>query len=269
MSSIPNAGDFFGTTATEVEAREVAEARQRLSRQAAGSASNAAIFAQATGFADGTMDKRELIKVPVVIKGDVSGSIEAIKSSLEGLKISDEESTCFADVVFAGVGDVTSSDVAIAAVSKAKILAFKVSSGFNAMEEARASNVEIGYYDVVYDLLDEMQAKIKTTLAPPPPGLLIGRAEIQKVFKLGKAGKVAGCKVVEGSIKSESQVRIMRGKRNPIYSGKLASIRVVKDIVSEVPAGSECGVSFEEFSDFEEGDILECFVQNFSDETEL
>lgn len=206
------------------------------------------------------MDRREVIKVPIVIKADVSGSIEALRSSIEALQLSDDEAVCKADIVYAGVGDITSSDVAIAAVSKAKIVAFKVASGYNAMEDARASNVAISYYDVVYDLLDELESKIKTTLAPPPPGKLVGTAEVLKVFKLGKAGKVAGCKVIEGTIKLESQVRVMRGKRNPIYSGTFSSLRVVKDIVNEVPTGSECGASFEDFQDFEEGDTIECFV---------
>jgi len=167
---------------------------------------------------------------------------------------------CKPDIVFSGVGPVTSSDVAIAAVSKGKVLAFNVQANFNAMEEARASNVEIGYYNVVYDLLDELEAKIKTTLAPPPPGTLVGRAEVKKVFKIGKVGKVAGCTVIEGMIKMESNVRIMRGKRNPVYSGKFTSVKVVKDAVQEVPEGSDCGLSFEDYQDFEEGDIIECFI---------
>jgi translation initiation factor IF-2 len=167
---------------------------------------------------------------------------------------------CKADIVFAGVGDITSSDVSVAATSKAKVLAFNVAASFNAMEDARMSNVEIAYYNVVYDILDEVERVIKTTLAPPPPGTLVGKAEIKKTFRVGRAGKVAGCLVTEGLLKSESQVRVMRGKRNPIYLGKLTSLKVVKDAVSEVPEGSECGTGFEDFQDFEEGDIIECFV---------
>lgn len=206
--------------------------------------SAAAIKANSQGFMDGTQDTRDVIKVPLLIKGDVSGSVEALRQSIDALTMSDDEAICKADIVFSGVGDVSSSDVAVAAASRAKILAFNVASGFNAMEEARASNVEIGYYNVVYDLLDELAAIIKTTLAPPPPGTLIGRAEIKKVFKLGKVGKVAGCLVTEGILKSDSQVRIMRGKRNPIYTGTLSSLKVVKEVTAEVPNGSECGMSF-------------------------
>jgi translation initiation factor IF-2 len=260
MSSVPNAGDQFIVTEGEEEAREVAEARQRLARQASGSQSISSILAQAAGIAAGTGDNKEQIKVPIVIKADVSGSVEAIQSSILELQLSDEEATCKPDIVFAGVGAVTSSDVAIAAVSKAKIVAFNVAADMNAMDEARASNVEIGYYNVVYDLLDEIEAKIKKTLSPPPPGTLVGRAEIKKVFKIGKVGKIAGCIVTEGIIKMESQVRIMRGKRNPVFTGKLSTLKVVKDDVQEVPNGSECGMGFEDFQELEEGDVIECFT---------
>jgi translation initiation factor IF-2 len=163
-------------------------------------------------------------------------------------------------VVYSGVSEVTSSDVAIAAVAKAKIIAFNVGSNFVASEAARASNVDVGYYDVVYTLLDEMQERIQVLLAPPPPGSLVGRATIKKVFKLGKVGKVAGCEVTEGVIRMESKCRVMRGKRNPVYTGTLSSLKVVKENKAEVPSGSECGISFEKFQDFEEGDVIECFV---------
>jgi translation initiation factor IF-2 len=260
MNGVPNAGDTLSVTPNEAGAREVAEARQRLTRQASGSISNAAIIAQAVGFAEGVADMKEMIKVPFVLKGDVAGSIEALRSSIDSLQLSDDEATCKADIVFAGVGDVTSSDVATAAASKAKVLAFNVAASLNAMDDARANNVNIGYYNVVYNLLDEVEEVIRTTLAPPPPGTLVGRAEIKKVFKLGKVGKVAGCSVIEGLLKADSQVRIMRGKRNPVFTGKFSSLKVVKDSVAEVPSGSECGASFEEYQDFEEGDIIECFV---------
>lgn len=260
LSTVPNAGDTFSVTKNEAAAREVAEARTRLARQAVGSISSASIMAQAVGLAEGISDRREILKVPLLIKGDVSGSVEAIRTAIDQLQLSDDDATCKADIVFSGVGDVTSSDVAVAVASKAKIIAFNVASGFNAMEDARANNVEIGYYNVVYDLLDELEAVIKSTLAPPPPGTLVGRAEIKKVFKLGKVGKVAGCMVVDGVLKSDSQVRIMRGKRNPVYTGTLSSLKVVKDSVAEVPNGSECGLSFTDFQDFEEGDVVECFV---------
>lgn len=266
MQSVPNAGDFFTVTDSESAAREVAESRQRLARQAVGTASSAAIKAQAQGLAQGSLEMKEVIKVPIVIKGDVAGSVEALASSILALELSDDEAVCRPDIVYQGVGPVTSSDVAVASVSKAKIFAFNVAAGVAAMEEARATNVDIGYYNVVYDMLDEVEQTIKTSLAPPP-GTLVGRAEIKKVFKLGKVGKIAGCMVTEGMVKLESQVRVMRGKRNPVFTGKLSSLKVVKDEVSEVPNGSECGMAFEDFKDFEEGDVIECFITGDSSST--
>ncbi len=265
MSTMPNAGDQLSVASDEASVRSVAEARQRISRQSSGSVTNSAILANAAAFTEGNADTREVITVPIVIKSDVAGSGEALRSSLEALELSDDEAICKPDIVYQGVGDVTSSDVSIAATAKAKIIAFNVAAQNLAMEDARAGNVEIGYYNVVYELLDEVEQQIKTTLAPPPPGKLVGEAVIQKVFKLGKVGKVAGCMVTDGVMKSDSMVRIMRGKRNPVYLGKVESLKVVKDSVGEVPSGSECGMSFEDFQEFEEGDTIECF---FGGETE-
>lgn len=260
LNSVPNAGDPFIVTSDEAGAREVAEARQRIARQSVGQATAGAIMATAAGFADGVVDTRETLKVPIVIKGDVAGSIEALRSSIEELELSDDEAICKPDIIYSGVGDVTSSDIAIATTSKAKVVAFNVAAANNAMDDARASNIEIGYYSVVYELLKELEDEIRVALAPPPPGNLIGRATIQKIFKVGKVGKVAGCLVTEGSIKSDSKVRVMRGKRQQIYIGSLSSLKLVKDSVGEVPDGTECGMSFTDFQDFEEDDVIECFV---------
>lgn len=207
-----------------------------------------------------------MLKVPVLLKGDVTGSIEALRQALDNLTAQDEEAICKVDIVYSGIGEVTSSDIAIAAAAKAKVLAFNVGCGFVAAEDARGSNVEVGYYDVVYTLLDEIQAKVMSTLAPPPPGVLVGRALIKKVFRIGKLGKIAGCEVSEGVIKMESKVRVMRGKRNSIYTGTLTSLKVVKEQVTEVPNGSDCGISFDDFQNFEEGDVIECFTSTNDDE---
>jgi translation initiation factor IF-2 len=262
LNLAPNAGDILTASKTESGVREVAEARQRLARQSQGSATSSSIMATAATLVDGTIDTREIIKVPVVIKADVMGSVEALRSSLEGLVQSDEGAICMPDIVFSGVGDVTSSDVAIASVAKAKILAFNVATGNDVISAARAENVDIGYYSVVYDLLDELEETVQITLAPPPPGKLSGRATILKTFKLGKAGKVAGCEVTEGTIRTDGNVRVLRGMRNQLYLGRLQQLKVGKETVTEVPGGSECGMSFEDFQGFEEGDIIECFTSS-------
>lgn len=246
----------------EAAAKNVAEARQRLIRQAVGSASSAAIIASAISLVEGETVGKEIIKLPVLVKADVAGSVEAVCAALNGLQKEDDGAVCKVDLVFSGVGDVTSSDVAMAAASKAKIVAFNVASAYSAMEEARASNVEIGYYDVVYNLLDEIDLAIKSIISPPPPGVLVGEGIVKQVFKLGRIGKIAGCEVLSGMLKMASKVRVLRGKRNIVYMGSFQSLKVVKDDAVEVPVGSECGLSFVGFEDFQEGDKIECFVTN-------
>lgn len=259
MSTVPNAGEVFTVVSSEEDARNLAEARQRLSKQAMGSMSSASILAQASGLVDGKFDNRELIKIPIVLKCDVTGSIEALASAIDNLQVSDAESICKVDIVSTGVGDVSFSDVAIASAAKAKIVAFNVGPGQNVLDAARSSNVQIDFFNVVYDALDSLGLTVKSTFAPPPPGLLLGRAEVKKSFKLGRVGNVAGCTVLDGLMRQDSKIRILRGKRNQIYIGSLLSLRVGKEVVSEVPGGSDCGMNFDGFQDFEEGDIVECF----------
>lgn len=259
FSTIPSAGDEFVIADDESSARNVAEARIRLARQATASSSMASMISQAASLSGGSFSNSEIIKVPLVVKADVSGSVEALRSSLESIKASDDTATCIVDIVQMGIGEVTASDVAIAAVSKAKILAFNVGVKTNVLELAKSSNVDIGFYTIVYDLLNEIEKQVKETISPPPPGILIGKAEVKKSFRVGKSGKVAGCAVIEGSIKANSKVRIMRGNRNAIFSGLMSSLRFGKDAIDEVVEGSECGISFGEFQDFQEGDIVECF----------
>ena len=197
--------------------------------------------------------------MPIVIKGDLSGSVEALTQSILSIVATDEKTICKPDIVFTGIGDVTSSDVSIAAASKAKVIAFNVAANMGALEESKANNVEIMYFNIIYDVLDDLEKTIKTILAPPPPGQLIGRASIQKIFKLGKSEKAAGVLITEGFMRLNSNVRILRGSRNVIYDGKLSSLKVFRDEVAEVPQGSECGIAFNDFSLFMEGDVIECF----------
>ena len=259
MSAVPNAGDKFIVVDNEEDAKTVADARQRLLRQSLGSASSASIIAQATGLMDGNFDNREILKIPIVLKADVIGSIEALLASINALEVTDATTICRIDIVSSGVGDVTFSDIALATAAKAKVIAFNVGPGQNVMDAARASNVEISYHNIVYDLLENLESTVKNTFSPPPPGTLLGRAEVLKSFKLGKVGNVAGCTVTEGLIRFDSKIRILRGKRNQIYIGKLDTLRVGKESVAEVPNGSDCGMHFDDFQEFEPGDIIECF----------
>lgn len=262
FGSVPIAGDEFSVVDDESAARDVADARSRIAKQSQASSSISSMISQAALLSGGGLDNREILKVPLLLKGDVTGSVEALRDSLIPLQEADNSAICMVDIVSSGIGEITASDIAIAAVAKAKILAFNVAAKSSVLELARSSNVEIGFYNVVYDLLDEVAKTVKDTLSPPPPGILVGKAEIKKAFKVGKSGKVAGCLVIEGVIKSGSKIRVMRGNRNPIHTGLMSSLQFGKEKVNEVVKGSECGISIEDFQDFAEGDIIECFSSN-------
>ncbi len=259
MHSVPNAGDCLIVVQNDEDAKHLAESRQRLSKQAMGSSSANAIMAQAESLINGNYDRREVIKLPLILKADLIGSVEAIAKTVQELLVSDSETICKIDIVHSGVGEVTFSDVSLATAAKAQIVAFNVGSGRNVEELAKASNVPIHRTNIVYDIVDLLQRAIKDAYCPPPPGVLIGRAEVMKLFKLGKIGTVAGCKVLEGRVQTLSKIRIIRGKRNQIYIGTIETLRVAKDVVSEVPVESECGMTFSGFQDFAAGDVIECF----------
>lgn len=273
LNRVPSAGETIVTAANEEEAKEMAEARLRFTKNKAASATSAAFLAgMAQGVLGGTgYDNRQIIKLPIVIKADLGGSLEAITSSLLSAEMTASDDTAIAklDVVFGGVGDVTTSDVSLAQAAKARVLAFNVAASSAAMDEARACNTQISYHNVLYDLLDEMKALIDGTITPPAPGIVLGQAVVKKIFKIGKTGKVAGCMVESGRILSgNSMVRVLRGKTAVFSSGIISTLKVVKEDAEEVPAGSECGISIKGFEDFEEGDIIESYrVNNESEDS--
>jgi translation initiation factor IF-2 len=242
-------------------AKDMAEYRLRYTKQLAGSANSAAILANAVGLTTGAMEDRTVVKLPFVIKADSGGTIEAIVNYLAVTTEADSTTICKADVVYGAVGDVSTSDIALAAASKAKIIAFNSAISANTRDEARANNVDIVSFDVLYDLIDFVGAEFKKVIFPPLQGRRLGVAVVKKIFKIGKGGKAAGCEVTEGSLLSTANARVLRNKEE-IFSGKISSLRVVKDIKEEVEAGNECGVALEGFDELEENDIIECFVNS-------
>ena len=163
-------------------------------------------------------------------------------------------------VLAEGVGEVTRNDVAVAAVSGAKILAFNVGANFAAQEDARRAHAEIGYYSVVYEVLEEIEAKMQDVLSPTPDGELVGKAEIRQIFEIGKLGKVAGSMITEGYIKKGANVRVMQGDAI-MYDGKLKTLKHFKEDVSTLDSGNECGISFVDWEEMEDGMIVECYVE--------
>lgn len=252
MQGTPRAGDRFAVVQNEAQAREIAEYRQRVSREKAvaksagqrGSLEQMMSQLQATG----------LKEFPLVIKGDVQGSVEAIAGALE--KISTDEVA--ARLVHSGAGAITESDVALAAASNAAIIGFNVRANAQARQAAEREGIEIRYYNIIYDLVDDVKQAMSGLLSPERRETFLGNAEILEVFHITKVGKVAGCRVTEGRVERGAGVRLIRDGV-VIHEGKLSTLKRFKDEVAEVPAGQECGMAFERYDAIRQGDVIECF----------
>jgi translation initiation factor IF-2 len=190
----------------------------------------------------------------LLIKGDVQGSVEAIITSLEKLG-TDEVG---ARVIHAGVGGITESDITLAQASNAAVIGFNVRAHKEAREEAERSGIEIRYYNIIYNLVDDVKAAMSGLLAPTLRETMLGNAQILEVFSISKVGKVAGCRVTDGTVERGANVRLIR-ENVVVHEGKLSTLKRFKDEVREVQAGQECGMAFESYQDMRAGDIIECY----------
>ena len=191
---------------------------------------------------------------PLIIKGDVQGSVEAIIGALDKLG-TDEVG---ARMIHAGVGGITESDVTLAEASGAAIIGFNVRAHKEARELAERVGVEIRYYNIIYDLVDDVKQAMSGLLAPGVRETMLGNAEILEIFDISKVGKIAGCRVTEGKVERGAHVRLIRDNV-VIHEGKLSTLKRFKEDVREVVAGQECGMSFENYQDMRVGDVIECF----------
>jgi translation initiation factor IF-2 len=191
---------------------------------------------------------------PLVIKGDVQGSIEAITGALE--KLGTDEVA--ARIVYSGVGGITESDVNLAATSDAAIIGFNVRANKQARDIAEREGLEIRYYSVIYNLVDDVKAAMSGLLSPERRETMLGNAEILQVFNITKVGKVAGCRVTDGKVERGAGVRLIRDNV-VVHEGKLSTLKHFKDEVREVLAGQECGMAFEKYEDMRVGDVIECY----------
>jgi translation initiation factor IF-2 len=191
---------------------------------------------------------------PILVKGDVQGSVEAIVQALEKLG-TDEVG---AQMLHAGVGGITESDVSLAAASDAAVIGFNVRANAQARDAAQREGIEIRYYNVIYDLVDDIKAAISGLLSPERRETFLGNAEILEIFSISKVGRVAGCRVTEGKVERGASVRLIRDNV-VIHEGKLSTLKRFKDEVREVPAGQECGMAFERYEDMRAGDVIECY----------
>ncbi|TCU18418.1 translation initiation factor IF-2 [Rhizobium sullae] len=252
LSGTPQAGDKFAVVENEARAREISEYRQRLARDKA-----AARHSGQRGSLEQMMSQLQTAGVkefPLVVKGDVQGSIEAIAGALDKLGTDEVR----ARIVHSAAGGITESDISLAEASGAAIIGFNVRANAQARTLAERQGIEIRYYNIIYDLVDDVKAAMSGLLSPERRETFLGNAEILEVFNITKVGKVAGCRVTEGKVERGVGVRLIRDNV-VIHEGKLKTLKRFKDEVSEVHSGQECGMAFENYEDIRAGDTIECF----------
>ena len=252
FSGAPEAGDRVAVVESEARAREITEYRERQRREK--------LVARGPAIRTSLADMMSNLKaaghkeMPIVLKGDVQGSVEAITSALE--KLGNDE--VMARVIHGGAGGITESDVTLAAASKAVILGFNVRANKEARDLAEQDGVEIRYYNIIYNLVDDVKAALSGMLAPTLRETMLGNAQILELFDISKVGLVAGCRVTDGVVQRGAHVRLIRDSV-VVHEGKLSTLKRFKDEVAQVQAGQECGMAFENYHDMRVGDVIECY----------
>ena len=250
LTEVPMAGDKFMVFADERLARETAEARAQKAKVEENSAKKATSLEEM--FKDADSSKKEL---NLIIKGDVQGSVEALKASLEKINVED----LTVNIIRASVGAITDTDVVLAEASNAIIIGFNVRPMAPVRQAAATKGVEIRLYNIIYKVIEDIEAALKGMLDPVYEEVVTGSCEVRSTFKISKVGTIAGCYVTDGVVERNSLVRIIR-EGIVVFEGKLASLRRFKDDVKEVKAGFECGCQIENFNDIKEYDIIEFSV---------
>jgi len=251
LAEVPAPGDEFNAVTDERMARELVEQRKQAAKDAAANAMSKVtldnLFAR--------MQEGEMKTLNLIVKADVQGSAEAVKASLE--KISNEEVRV--KVIHAGVGAINESDVLLASTAGAIIVGFNVRPDSGAQVSAQRTEVDMRFYRVIYDAIDEIEAAMKGMLAPKFEEVVIGHAEVRMTYKVSAIGTIAGCMVKDGKVTRDAQVRVLRDNI-VIHEGEIGSLQRFKDAVKEVAAGYECGMSVAKYNDIKEGDVFECFA---------
>ena len=258
LSGAPSAGDRIVVVEDEARAREISAYRQRKAREkevAAQAGQRGSLEEMMTSLQTKSADM-----APLVIKGDTQGSVEAIIASLNGLGTDEVQ----VRVVSSGVGGITEADVTLAIASKTPIIAFNVRANKQALDLAKREGVEIRYYSIIYNLIDDIKDTLSGMLAPERRETFIGYAEILELFTHSKVGKVAGCLVTEGHVERAMGVRLIRDDV-VVHEGELATLKRFKDEVARVDSGIECGMAFKKYEDMRKGDRIECFTVEMID----
>jgi translation initiation factor IF-2 len=256
LNNVPSAGDLVRVVESDKEARAIVAEREQRQKDTGARAASAVtlerIFEQ---FQEG--QAREL---RLIVKADVQGSLEPIISSLKEISARDEEGQIKVNILHSGTGNVGKNDVTLAAASQAIVMGFNVTADEGARMTADQEGVSIRLYDIIYRLTEDVEKALKGMLTPEEKDVVIGQAEVRAIFKIPKIGKIAGCRVSEGEIRRNSFIRVLRGEET-LHEGEISSLKHEKDDVREVRAGFECGIGVKGFEDFQEGDILECYVR--------
>ena len=251
LADVPTPGDEFNAVTDERMARELVEQRRQAQKDAA------AMLMQKVTLDNlfAKMQEGEMKELPLIVKADVQGSAEAVKSSLE--KLSNEEVRV--RVIHAGVGAINESDILLASTSGAIIVGFNVRTDAAAQASGHRANVDMRFYRVIYDAVDEIEAAMKGMLAPKYEEVVLGHAEVRMTYKVSAIGTVAGCMVKDGKVTRDAQVRVLRDNI-VVHEGEIGSLQRFKDAAKEVTAGFECGMTVAKYNDIREGDIFECFT---------
>ncbi len=250
LAEAPTPGDEFNAVTDERMARELVEQRKQAAKDAAANAMTKVtldnLFAK--------MQEGEMKELPIIVKADVQGSAEAVKASLE--KISNEEVRV--KVIHTGVGAINESDILLASTAGAIVVGFNVRPDAAAQASGQRSGVDMRFYRVIYDAIDEIESAMKGMLDPKFEEVIIGHAEVRMTYKVSAVGTIAGCMVKDGKVSRDAQVRVLRDNI-VIHQGEVGSLQRFKDAAKEVTAGYECGMSILKFNDIKEGDVFECF----------
>lgn len=251
LSGTPDAGDHFTVVDHEAKAREIVDYRLRKKKEKEAAIVTGTSFEQL--LAQARDNKKEL---PIIIKADVHGSVEAIAGSLS--KMVEDNTEVAVRVLHTGVGAITESDVTLARASGAFLVGFNVRANAQARDMAKRDKVEIRYYNIIYNIIDDVKAMLGGMLSPLVREEYLGQAQIRQVFNVTKVGKIAGCMVTTGSVKRGAKVRLLRDDV-VIHEGTLKTLKRFKDEVKDVQMGMECGMAFENYDDIRENDVIECF----------
>jgi translation initiation factor IF-2 len=251
LSDVPMAGELFTIVESDREARALADERKLQAQQKHAKPRVTSLESIFDAFQEG-----EIQELRLIVKADVQGSLEPITNSLEELKTGDIKVL----VLHAETGNITENDVMLAAASDAIVIGFNVTTDQAAQRIADVEGVDIRIYDIIYRLTEDVEKALKGMLEPETKRVVLGKAEVRATFRIPKLGRIAGCMVLKGELRRNGSLRVLRGEEE-IYDGPINSLKHVKDDVREIREGFECGVGLKGFSDFEVGDILECYIE--------